>query len=388
MHRPALAALLNLRNLRNLRLLPLLLASVVVAEEPRWEVMPDLPVGVFNAAAGVSGRRIVVTGGLTGLGNASNAVQVFDLDGGQWSTPMMLRHPRHSHAQVTLDDGRVLVIGGALGENAADLLAKGLALELIDLDDPARHEAVFLAGVRMAHPSAHVLDDGSVAIVGGASAVRYVPGEAEPAQVIKLYDGRRDHASVLLPGTRAVVAIGGGGRITIERIDFDAGTSRRVPVRLPFGIDDLAAVALDPARIWIIAGQDSRSGDTLERTWLLELGDTDATLTDGPGLGFAAGVADHVVIDLGERAVIAGGESEQDDRDTELRSAWLLDKATRSITRLPDMHAPHDDAVAVLADGQAWVLGGYAVQAAPFGIGANIPVALQRVERLHLAPDN
>lgn len=181
-----------------------------------------------------------------------------------------------------------------------------------------------------------------------------------------------EFAAVTMPDGRRVEI--GGRRNDMIRVDGQA-----LPVRMPFPIDDLAAAALDADRVWIIGGQDSRSGDTTDRTWILNL--ATRTLADGPRLGLDGGVADHVVVDLGDRVVVAGGESQRDGRDTELAAAWLLDKATLTVSRLPDMSIAHDDAAAAMVNGQVWIFGGFA----PVETGGEpLAVPINVVERLWL----
>jgi hypothetical protein len=357
----------------------------VAADDPRWEVMPDLPVGVFNAAASVSGDgdRIVVTGGLTGLGQASNVVQTFDINAGAWSTPMTMTHGRHSHAQVTLSDGRVLIAGGetALLRDADAPLVTTIELLPANLASPST--LLTLDDGPMRSPTAHALPDGSAVVIGGARAVVIACDPLRVRKTIELHHGRRDHASAHMPDGRIVI-VGGTGRNSIEVLDLDAGVSRLSSVRLPMALDDLGIAVVGPGRAWILCGQESRSGHTTDRTWLLTIEGDSEQLADGPRLDLADGVADHVVLDLGDRILVAGGESERRRVDTELSAAWLLDKSTLSVTRLPDMHDIHDDACGVVIGGRAWIIGGFAVQPAPFGLRMTVPVALRRVERLHL----
>ena len=77
-----------------------------------WQDLPNAPVAVMAPAASISGRNWIVTGGIRADGTPNPDVLSLDLDHLTWSTPTRLEHPRFHHDQVTLEDGRVLVIGG------------------------------------------------------------------------------------------------------------------------------------------------------------------------------------------------------------------------------------------------------------------------------------
>ncbi len=369
----------------------LLLALICVGPRPApagekpWEVMPDLPVGVFNAAASVSRHRIVVTGGLTGLGQPSNLVQVYDVEAGAWTTPALLAQARHTHAQVTLADGRVLVAGGETAMLRDGQVKQTTSVEVLPVDVGEPSSVLTLTDGRMTGPTAHALADGRAVVIGGARAVVIDADGPVVVKTIALREGRTGHASALLPDGRVVVAAG-AGRASIELLDLEAGTSKLLGASLPVALDDLGIAVIDAKRVWIIGGQESRSGNTTDRTWILTLHNTGKSeLADGPRLGISAGVADHVVADLGDRVVVAGGESERRGVDQELAAAWLLHKESLTVTPLPDMSTIHDDACAVVLGGHAWVIGGYAVQPAPLGLQMKVPVAVRRMERTNPA---
>jgi len=184
---------------------------------------------------------------------------------------------------------------------------------------------------------------------------------------------------MLSDGTLLVA--GGIGRNSFERINLVSATSTLLAVRLPTTLDDLAMAPLPDGRIWIIAGQ-SFDGSTTDRTWFLTLKPGgESELTDGPPLGLAAGVADHVVIQTGQGLAVIGGESQNRVKDTELASAFWLDPSRLTVTRLPDTPIAHDDAAGFF-DGRGPIVVGGQVKA-PF-LGVPVPTPIRAVHRLHI----
>jgi hypothetical protein len=354
--------------------------------EPKWQSLPLMPEGVLTAAASAAGRRAVISGGINQAGLATPTVQVYDVDAAKWTTPVRLAIGRCFHAQVTLPDGRVFVAGGQSGYWPGALRAES-SCELIDLTHHTTAPAPPLPKPAD-EPTAHVLPDGRVVVVGAHSAsVLDVSGPA--ARWVKHIDLRRPrsaHASLLLPDGRVLVA-GGVNQDTFELIDVEKGVSQQLAATLPFVNDDLRLVPLPEGRVWVIGGQNSRTGRTTDQTWVLDLNDaTRAALARGPALGVANGVADASVAVAGPWALVAGGESDQNDGDVELTLAFRLDTRTLDVHPLPATTLPCDDAVALAFGRSVIVFGGYYRQANPLLPKVPIPVASRAVSRMEF-PD-
>ncbi len=344
-----------------------------------WQRMPDMPVGVFNAAASRVGDRAIVTGGMDHRGRTIRHVQVFDLTLRRWKTTAMLPEGRCLHAQVSLPDGHILIAGGRSGPSPKQQQSLGSALRLEPIS--GRMETLPPLPSAAPEPTAHPLADGRAIVIGGHHASVFDPQTNRWASHIDLRRSRRAHGSVVVDNDRVLVA-GGSGRASLELIDIGLARSRLLDVRLPDAIDDLALVVLDGGRVLILGGQIGSSGDTTERTWVLELsGEGAAALRPGPRLGVKGGVADHCVVVQGHRAYVFGGETQQAGRDRELAEARLVDLHRLTVNRLPPMGQPHDDAVA-LSDGlSVIVFGGYRVKQRVLLLFA-VPVASRTVERL------
>jgi hypothetical protein len=308
-------------------------------------------------------------------------VQVYDIAADTWRAPMQLTTGRCMHAQVTLPDGRVLVAGGQTGR-VTDKLRALASGELIDL---ATRRTAPTPDLPFAMPTAtgHLLHDGRAIIIGGRSAAVFDPATNTWASFINLRQSRQGHASWLLDDGRIVV-VGGGD--AIELIDPAAGVSQMQTARLPHGMDDMAIAPLmsDATRVLILGGQNTRTGETTDATWVLDLSDPrKSTLEPGPNLGIDGGVADHRVAVIGPFIVAVGGETERGGADSELSTARIIDRRTLEVFSLPDCATPHDDALAFAAGERVWVVGGY-YQRPGLLRSMPLPVATRVVESIRL----
>ncbi len=380
-----------------------------------WRRLADLPVGVFDHAAGVSGRSVVITGGIEQSGVTSDVAQMLDLDAESWSQPLKLSRGRAFHAQVTLADGRVLIAGGQSGQLPAKLTPLASA-ELLtppsppnpNANDAARdatadHEppswkvtALPDLPEPVAQPTAHLLPDGRAIFIGGSRASIFDPVGNKWTQHISLRQKRQAHASVVLPDGRVLVA-GGLDRDSFEVVDVSAGRSMLLSPHLPGPRDDLRVALTEDGRVWVLGGQNSKTGDTVEETWLLTVdgdrtdkramadgaGNAKSRLVAGPPLLIHGGQADAALGQLGRWVVLVGGESQQGGHDTEWDVARLLDRRKLKVFGLPALSQPHDDAVAVGEGHRVIVLGGYLLSPA-FQGAPPTPVASSRVESLTL----
>jgi N-acetylneuraminic acid mutarotase len=75
----------------------------------RWETGPPLPLAVHHPMAAVQDGRLLVLGGFTHSGEATD--RVFVLEGDRWREGPRLRRPRAAGVAVTVGD-RVVVVGG------------------------------------------------------------------------------------------------------------------------------------------------------------------------------------------------------------------------------------------------------------------------------------
>ena len=158
----------------------------------RWEILPDPPVpALFGHSATLleDGRVLVVGGARTTYDPETRAnrpsfagAHLFDPSTGTWETTGPMNADRAHHGAVRLLDGRVLVIGGD-GYSGLDGL-RGSA-ELFDPATSTWSEAANHA-VPRAGFTATLLDDGRVLIAGGVDHYDATLGSTE------LYDPAAD----------------------------------------------------------------------------------------------------------------------------------------------------------------------------------------------------
>ncbi len=339
----------------------------------KWSEAAPLPVGVFDAAGTLMGnRRYVVTGGLWQAGLANDGVQVFEVKGNQWSSPCKLKTARFNHTQVALDDERLLVVGG----QATKQVIKGIPIfsaELIDLKTgtcEALPDAPDAKPLRA--PLACLMGDVAV-IVGGDRAYRFNRVTQTWLPSIKLHQARAYCAITPLDDKRLLV-VGGEGRDTMEVVDLSKSESALLDVRMPMMLDDLQALKLHDGRVWIVGGQDSKTGNTTEKTWFYAIDEAGAKLVDGPVLGVKKGVADHRLVTALPYVYVIGGESQLDGADTELNVVRALDVRTFAVRPVTSLPEPCDDSLAFEYAGRVYVVGGYHLGPVTMG-GIRLPRA-------------
>ena len=368
------------RRTRLLLLAATLTCPSPAAAEPQWQRLADMPHGVFKGHVTRSGSYAVVTGGLRQTGRTSNLAQMFDLNQEKWVDPIPLHQGRCFHTQITLSDGRILIAGGRDGVAPNRLVALA-SCELIDVE---RRQATQIAVLPRpaAEPTGHLLPDGRLIIIGRRRASIFDPTRDRWARHIGLRHPRRGHTSVVLPSGQVLV-IGGDGQRSLELVTPNRGVSRQLAVSLPYPLDDAQAVLLAGARVWITGGQDSNTGDTTDRTWIVNLAGP-SSMVEGPRLNVEAGVADHCLVPFERQwLILVGGESQRQRQDRELRVVRLLSPEALSVKRLANTDWPHDDAAALSYRRGVIVFGGLASQAVPGG-DARLPVVITAVERLTL----
>lgn len=359
----------------------IILTAALAATDVKWQRMPDLFLGTFNAAASTSGDKLVITGGIGQTGETLNWVQVFDPAKNRWAANIQFDTGRCNHAQVTLGDGRIFIVGGKTG-NVTKQLTPTATAAVIDLAAGKAHSVPDLPR-SMTGPTAHLLQDGTVLAIGGRSAAVFDPGSERWSRFINLRQSRTDHASLMMDDGRVLVAAG-AGRDTLELIDPAAGISQLLSAKLPWPLDDLALAPLDAGRAWLLGGQDTRTGHTVDQTWIIDIRNPRKTIIEpGPSLAIAGGVADHAVAVMHNWVFVLGGETEDGNGDTELNQARILDRAKQQVWRLPDMKLPHDDAVALPYRRGVVIIGGYYRRNSPFK-SLKIPTATPVVRTLQL----
>jgi N-acetylneuraminic acid mutarotase len=179
--------------------------------------------GRVLATGGASGQRPQGAEDVQGRVLPTGTAEVFDPRSGQWTTLAGMVAPRFEHTATLLGDGRVLLAGGLS-------IAEGQVTptESTELYDPAADTFSRTATMEVARSdhAAVALDDGRVLVAGGDLGDR-VTGRAEVFKfrrgawsgIASLTDGRRRHAATLLDDGSVLVSGGevvqGGSRTSL-----------------------------------------------------------------------------------------------------------------------------------------------------------------------------
>ncbi|GEM_PF-3912104 len=339
----------------------------------RWSTLDPMPLPVFDAGAGLSDDWIVVSGGFGEDLSTTPAIQVRSESRGWRPIGTQLSEPRARHTQTTLDDGRVLVVGGVQGSLRPDADQAPVTLASAEVFHPLIAGSDFIAlGEPLVGHSAHRLPDGRVAVIGGSWVRLFDPELDGFTEAIRLKHERHGHASVLwnrtvypapvvpslaerkqdpdyniveqelaigsVPTARGasigatmepqkieipkahhpvkystrlvLLVIGGNGDSTIEEVDLQAGTSRLWQAQLPAPTAEACATVTMEGRVLLIGGVDTDTGESLaSSSWL----DAHESVSAGPDLRLSVGsAAATCFVDSMDGSVIMFGGEQRD----------------------------------------------------------------------------
>jgi Kelch motif/Galactose oxidase, central domain len=283
-----------------------------------WLGTPSFLNGRYAQAASLlPDGRVLMTGGYrSGLGVTQallGSALVFDPATNNWASIADMPHLHGFHTQVTLQDGRVLVVSGY--EDLAEM-SRQEASNLVELYDTATGTWTSAASTplwQVGHTTT-LLDDGSVLMVGGASsgtphtfAYRYLPATNAWRGAGNLTDARQDHVAALLADGRVLIAggLGNGGRELRTASLYDPATNSWTDVA-PMATPRWKATAttLPNGKVLVAGGYDGRAYAASA-----ELFDP-ATNTWTPAPSMATGRYQHTATLLADgRVLVAGGRA-------------------------------------------------------------------------------
>ena len=149
-----------------------------------WTVLPMLTShGVEHTATLMSDGRVLVVGGAIGGGMQSDQVEIFDPQTDTWYGAMPIESDRASHTAQLLEDGRVLVVGGgsANGNPAGgDALVYDPQMNTWTATGPMVNMRINGKSVR--------LSDGRVLVVGGINLIDSINSVRMPLTSAEIYD--------------------------------------------------------------------------------------------------------------------------------------------------------------------------------------------------------
>jgi hypothetical protein len=307
---------------------------------------------------------------------------------GQRVAELQMTTPRADAAAVALKDGRVLICGGTVSGNVGGVLSSA------EIYDPAAHTFTPTGSMTAAREgaTATLLNDGRVLVAGGAqnigfraelaSAELYDPAAGAFTATGSMHTAREGHTATLLRDGRVLVAGGSDNGVhtlsSAEIYDPSSGAWT--------GAGDMTqpreaqvAVRLKSGKVLIAGGGrgDVPGGYVAYQT---------AEIYD-PAAGIFTALSARMNLDrvgagavlLGDgRVLIAGGKSSKMILNelgpnlislTPLKSAEVYDPESSSFIRVGDMREPHYlPTLTRLRDGTVLVVGGWRMQG-PLVIG-------------------
>jgi serine/threonine protein kinase/Cu/Zn superoxide dismutase len=298
----------------------------VPAPEPSPMLAPALATArSLHTSTTLNDGRILVVGGREGT-NILATAELYDRSTNAWTSAGSMATPRFRHSATRLPDGKVLIVGGQ--DTDATFLATS---ELYDPSTNAFTAAGSLAGARASH-TATLLENGKVLVAGGYSASKffnaaelYDPAEKSWSATAAMADIHSGHTATRLPDGSVLVAGGFGSttQATAERYD-PAANSWSPAGSMAEGRVSHTATRLPNGKVLIAGGVNSTAGGTYLST--AELFDP-ATNAWSSAAAMATSRAGHVALLLaGDRVLIAGGR----DSTVSLTSAELYDPSTNA----------------------------------------------------------
>ena len=295
----------------------LVLSSPQARDAPGWSLLSEMPLPHGELASTVAQRvtdcpdgpcpqepRLVVLGGIAGMGQVLDTVHFYDPQAQTWATGPALPEPRH-HTSATSMGGSVYVTGGAASLDRPWVGEAGFW----QLDPQATQwrELPDMPEPRWGHRV--VAYDGRLYVVGGE-------GETGDVLIYDPADGwsrgapmpePRDHLSVVIAGDE-LWAIGGRAPHSLSRVDIydPANDVWRDGPDLPEPTSG-AAEGVVGDYILIFGGEEPalRGGGVFDRHWQLAWGEADAQWQPAPPPPLPVHGADGAVLD--GNLVIAGG---------------------------------------------------------------------------------
>jgi Kelch motif len=156
-----------------------------------------------------NGKVLIVGGALTSASDPDATAELYDPATGIFTTTGSMKTAREQHTATLLADGRVLIVGGATSAGAADPTA---TVEVYDPSTGSFSVTGSMATARTLH-TATLLPSGKVLVAGGgnenSTAEVYDPATGSFSITGGMEIGRSGHTATLLPNGSVLVSGGG-----------------------------------------------------------------------------------------------------------------------------------------------------------------------------------
>lgn len=307
--------------------------------------------------------RVLVSGGATitdGVGAILRSAELYDPVSDTWSRTDDMTEDRGQHTSTLLPDGRVLVAGGD-GNNVGGLASA----ELYDPDAGSWTPVASMNAGRSTH-TATLLFDGTVLVTGGysgtatpiASAERYDPIADTWETVDRMVNRRGFHTATLLDDGSVLVVGGDGPTATLRSAErYDADLDLWVAQPTMVARRQMHTATLLPDGNVLIAGGLGRVAEGAD----VHLATTEiyspASETWSAGASLSTPRSSHAAVALLDGLVLitAGTNATGEQATSEL----LRDNGMTTIGTSPLIKARTAASATLLADGSVLLAGGY-----------------------------
>jgi N-acetylneuraminic acid mutarotase len=338
-----------------LLLLVSLLAAVPAQAESDWMATGGLTYGLMShSAALLADGRVLIPGGTTTSGGVVSCslrrTQVFDPASNTWSTTGDMNTGRSLHTATTLNDGRVLVTGGV--DCTFYISAVYASAEIFDPSAGTWSITSNMTISRYRH-TATLLNDGRVLVVGGATAEIYDPASSTWSATGSPSASRSGHTATLLDDGRVLVTGGFNAGISQSSSEiFDPATNTWTAAgNMTVSRGEHTATLLNDGRVLVVGGKDGGSV-FFASAEIFNPATSIWTTTGSLGAARAFHTATH--LDNG-MVLVAGGLT----NGSILRSTELFDPATGAWTVTGNMiHDRRQHTTTRLNDGRVLAVGG------------------------------
>ena len=319
-----------------------------------------------HAAAMLEDGRLLIAGGANGH-VIHDSAEVYDPATGSWAAAGLMAQPRaYFHTATRLASGAVLVTGGVKDQTFA-------VLDTAEVYDPAA--GMWTPTGSMTHPrqfhSATLLEDGRVLVAGGRSGPRALLASAEiydPVTGVWTPTGgmliRRDsHTATLLEDGRVLVVGGRSDRRLLSSAEiYDPATGRWVPAGgMHAGKDLHTSTLLPDGRVLAAGGRGDSAADETDtiHDYAVATAEVYDPATDRwsqtGDMNSSRSTHTAVLLADGTVLVVGGGNVKQHT----LASAEVYDPVAGIWSLVSDMDAGRQfHAMALLDNGHVIVVGG------------------------------
>ncbi len=193
----------------------LLSSEILDPEIGNWSLTGNMSTQrIRHSSAEITGNQVLISGGyISGAGTVLNSSEIYNSNTKNWTQAGNMNTPRYGHQLIRLQNGKILAVGGSISNACGDCVTK--TTEIFDPNTGLWSSTGSTNIVRPGDKNGILLNDGRVLIVGG-----YV-GNWPPGYTIssscEIYNPLTDNwtltgsmNSVRSPGTFGIVLLNNG----------------------------------------------------------------------------------------------------------------------------------------------------------------------------------